>query len=39
VAVPPQSTVPDYVIVGEKSIARERAGLVRALPESAGVTC
>ncbi|MFF4355823.1 hypothetical protein [Streptomyces sp. NPDC001604] len=39
VAVPPQSTVPDYVIVGEKSIARERAGLARALPESAEVTC
>ncbi|MFF4796795.1 hypothetical protein ACFY1U_00065 [Streptomyces sp. NPDC001351] len=39
VAVPPQSTVPDQVIVGEKSIARERAGLTRALPESAGVTC
>ena len=39
VAVPPQSTVPDYVIVGEKPIARERAGLIRALPESAGVTC
>ncbi|GAA2500202.1 hypothetical protein [Streptomyces longisporus] len=39
VAVPPQSTVPDQVIVGEKSIARERAGLTRALPESAEVTC
>jgi hypothetical protein len=39
VAVPPQSAVPDYVIVGEKSIARERAGLARALPESAEVTC
>ncbi|MGW2570297.1 hypothetical protein [Streptomyces sp. NPDC001537] len=39
VAVPSQSTVPDYVIVGEKSIARERAGLTRALPESAEVAC
>ena len=39
VAVPPQSTVPDYVIVGEKAIAHERAGLTRALPESADVTC
>ncbi|MER6422252.1 hypothetical protein [Streptomyces sp. NPDC001137] len=39
VSVPPQSAVPDYVIVGEKSIARERAGLARALPESAEVTC
>ncbi|MGW1746479.1 hypothetical protein ACWCRD_12810 [Streptomyces sp. NPDC002092] len=39
VAVPAQSTVPDYVIVGEKSIAHERAGLTRALPESAHVTC
>ncbi|MGW2719094.1 hypothetical protein [Streptomyces sp. NPDC001492] len=39
VSVPPQSAVPDYVIVGEKSIARERAGLTRALPESAEVTC
>ncbi|MGW3119056.1 hypothetical protein ACWDBW_18255 [Streptomyces sp. NPDC001107] len=39
VSVPPRSAVPDQVIVGEKSIARERAGLTRALPESAGATC
>ncbi|MEV6948504.1 hypothetical protein AB0N07_42630 [Streptomyces sp. NPDC051172] len=39
VAVPARSAVPEHVIVGETSIARERAGLTRALPESAGVTC
>jgi hypothetical protein len=39
VAVPRQSAVPDYVIVGEKPIARERAALTHALPESADATC
>jgi hypothetical protein len=39
VAVPQHAATPDYVLVGEKSIARERAGLTRALSESADVTC
>jgi hypothetical protein len=39
VAVPRQAATPDYVLVGEKDIARERPGLLRALPESAGLTC
>lgn len=39
VGVPRQATTPDYVLVGEKDIARERPGLLRALPESAGLTC
>ncbi|MFD8303529.1 hypothetical protein ACFV29_14445 [Streptomyces sp. NPDC059690] len=39
VAVPRRTATPDYVLVGEKDIARERPGLLRALPESAGLTC
>ncbi|WP_406321670.1 hypothetical protein [Streptomyces sp. NBC_00519] len=39
VAVPQHAVTPDYVLVGEKSIAGERAGLGRALPESAGISC
>ncbi|MFJ6082691.1 hypothetical protein ACIQI8_14935 [Streptomyces sp. NPDC092369] len=33
------SSVADYVVVGERSVARERAGILRALPESAYVPC
>jgi hypothetical protein len=39
VAVPQHAASPDYVVVGEKSIARERAGLDRALKASGTVTC
>lgn len=39
VAVPEHAATPDYVVVGEKSIARERAGLDRALRASATVRC
>ncbi|MCD9872310.1 hypothetical protein [Streptomyces guryensis] len=39
VAVPQHAATPDHVLVGEKSIARERAGLGRALKESAGIGC
>ncbi|MBK3645549.1 hypothetical protein [Streptomyces sp. MBT33] len=39
VAVPRRAATPDYVLVGEKEIARERPGLLSALPESAGLTC
>ena len=39
VAIPQGSATPDYVLVGEKSIARERAGLDQALQESANVSC
>ncbi|MCX5420836.1 hypothetical protein [Streptomyces sp. NBC_00078] len=39
VAVPQHAVTPDHVLVGEDSIARERAGLTRALPESAGLPC
>ncbi|WP_406445364.1 hypothetical protein OHB14_40300 [Streptomyces sp. NBC_01613] len=39
VALPQQAATPDYVLVGEKAIAHERAGLTRALPESADITC
>jgi hypothetical protein len=39
VAIPQHALTPDYVVVGEQSIARERAGLDRALKASATVTC
>ncbi|GAA3824115.1 hypothetical protein GCM10022403_066940 [Streptomyces coacervatus] len=39
VAIPQHGAPSDYVLVGEQSIARERAGLEQALKESAGVTC
>lgn len=39
VAVPQHAAGPDQVIVGEKPVARERAGLTEALSESAHVTC
>jgi len=34
VAIPPHSATPDRVVVGEKAIATERAGITEALPES-----
>ncbi|MEV6592423.1 hypothetical protein [Streptomyces acidicola] len=39
VAVPHRSATPDYVLVGEKTVARERAGLTRALPASREAGC
>ncbi|MER5523135.1 hypothetical protein ABT075_00775 [Streptomyces sp. NPDC002677] len=39
VALAEDSAVPDHVVVGEKSIARERAGLAGALSESRYTTC
>ncbi|MEU6142457.1 hypothetical protein ABZ848_19050 [Streptomyces sp. NPDC047081] len=39
VAVPRHASTPDYVLTGEKPIARERAALTRALPEAASVPC
>ncbi|TQJ88185.1 hypothetical protein [Streptomyces sp. SLBN-31] len=39
VAVPRQAATADYVLVGEKDIARERPGLLSSLPESADLTC
>jgi hypothetical protein len=39
VALPRRSATPQQVLVGEPSIARERAGIERALGESAGATC
>jgi hypothetical protein len=39
VAFPRRSATPDQVLVGEASIAPERAGLEQALAGSAGVTC
>ncbi|MGI5454861.1 hypothetical protein ACQEWB_17130 [Streptomyces sp. CA-249302] len=39
VAVPRHTSTPDYVLTGEQPIARERAALARALPESASVAC
>ncbi|MFR0362365.1 hypothetical protein [Streptomyces sp. MCC20] len=39
VALPEGSAVADRVVVGAREIARERAGLVRALPAAAGLRC
>ncbi|MGW3291934.1 hypothetical protein ACWDR3_45690 [Streptomyces sp. NPDC001002] len=39
VGVPRGSSVADYLVVGERSVARERAGLVQALPDAAYVPC
>ncbi|MFF4499916.1 hypothetical protein [Streptomyces sp. NPDC001401] len=39
VAIPQHAAASDYVLVGEQSIARERARLDRALKESAGIAC
>ncbi|MCH5676506.1 hypothetical protein [Streptomyces gilvus] len=39
VAFPRRSATPDQVLVGEASIAPERAGLQQALAQSAGLTC
>ncbi|MFE7171518.1 hypothetical protein [Streptomyces sp. NPDC057616] len=39
VALPEHSAVADRVVVGAQEITRERAGLVRALPEAAGLRC
>ncbi|MGW1213790.1 hypothetical protein ACWD5F_29650 [Streptomyces sp. NPDC002499] len=39
VGVQKGSSVADYVVVGERSVARERAGILQALPESAHVPC
>ncbi|MDH6215746.1 hypothetical protein [Streptomyces pseudovenezuelae] len=39
VGLPRDSSVADYLVVGEQSVAREHAGIVRALPEAAAVPC
>ncbi|MGW2519222.1 hypothetical protein ACWC09_19845 [Streptomyces sp. NPDC001617] len=39
VAIPPHSAIPDQVVVGEKAVASERAGITQALPESADISC
>jgi len=39
VALPEHSAVADRVVVGAREIGRERAGLVRALPAAAGLSC
>jgi len=39
VAIPRHAATAEYVLVGESSVARERAGLDRALAESAGLAC
>ncbi|MEU6252292.1 hypothetical protein [Streptomyces sp. NPDC047043] len=39
VSIPQHAATADYVLVGEKSIARERAGLDQALQKSADVAC
>ncbi|MFJ9536229.1 hypothetical protein ACIRPX_03060 [Streptomyces sp. NPDC101225] len=39
VTLPERSAVAAGVVVGARDIARERAGLVRALPEAAGLRC
>jgi len=39
VGLPRDSSVADYLVVGEQSVARERAGIDRALPEAAAVPC
>jgi hypothetical protein len=39
VSFPRHAAAPDQVIVGAQAVARERAGLTRALPEAAGLRC
>jgi hypothetical protein len=39
VGITQHSSTADYVVVGERSVARERAGILRALPVSATVPC
>ncbi|MET7474202.1 hypothetical protein ABZT17_07535 [Streptomyces sp. NPDC005648] len=39
VAIPPHSATPDQVVVGETSIATERAGITEALPQATALPC